>query len=161
AVGGGIILEIGAGGQISLAISQAKAAYEADLDLTYSRLNAGEQQTVNSLKSLLTDFEKKTYKDVADLEGRALAISHSLPFSKSLPRMFSYDPTFTPVNGGLTTVTVRFDGDFTDLVRRGLEPTAELVDGNNRKPISSLAKNNSFITFDIPVQSLSAAPNKV
>jgi|SRR6185312_8256998 len=161
AVGGGMILEIGAGGQISLAISQAKAAYEADLDLTYSKLNAGEQQTVNSLSSLLSDFEKKTYKDVADLEGRALGISHSLPFSKSLPRMFSYDPTFTPVSSQISVVSIRFDGDFTDLVRRGLEPVASLVNGNDKKPIASVAKNNNFMTFDIPIQFFTSAQNKV
>jgi hypothetical protein len=159
AVGGGMILEIGAGGQISLAISQAKAAYEADLALTYDKLNSGERQTINSLSSLLSDVEKKTYKDVADLEGRALAISHSLPFSKSLPRMFSYEPTFAPQTSSANTVPVRFEGDFTDLVRRGLEPSA-VINGNG-KPIGSLAKNNSFMTFELPFQSLNSAPDKV
>lgn len=166
AIGGGLILEVGAGGQISTVISQAKAAYESDLNLTYSKLNAAEQQTVNSIASLADAYEKKTYADVADLEGRAAGIVHALPFSKTLPRVFSYSPEYATQAGFPTTLQVKLDGDFTDVVRRGLDASLSIcADAQCTHPkgktVTNSAKTNGILEFDVPFDAFDHADNKV
>ncbi len=88
----GQILEIEAGGQILTAIDQARYAYHNEMVLTIGELNATATNTVNSINSVLTAFEEKTYTDIRVLEDRALVISHNLPFAKHFPQIATWSP---------------------------------------------------------------------
>ena len=97
AIGGGLMLEIQAGGQVGILIQQANAAYQNDLDLTYAKLNAAEKQTVDSIASLMNDYSKQVYSQAKDIVSRAQQAANTIPFSKTFPQLTS--PDYAPGNG--------------------------------------------------------------
>ena len=119
AIGGGMVLEIGAGGILSQAIRQAQDAYANSLQLTVDKLSGEEQQTLASLTSAVNDFVNKTSASMSALEDKAKAIIHQLPFTKNYPHVVSYLPQYVSKQdfNDDGTIRVRLDGDFIDVTR--------------------------------------------
>jgi hypothetical protein len=157
AIGGGLILEINAGGQVATLIDQAKAAYQNQLQLTFAQLDATQQNAINSLKSVVDDFVNKTYSDLKDLENRAAGIAHVLPFSKNYPQVFSFGPSFVDQNRTSGAVRVTIEGDFIDATRPTYAPVMT-IGGQHIKPS---VKTNQLLGFDVPMTVLSKAADKI
>lgn len=147
AVGGADLVQIQAGGKISLAIQQAKEAYEGSLNRTMTELSSKDQEILNSLNSSVQQFRSGVATDVKKAEERALAIVHSLPFSKHFPRMYDYAPHFViPPSVEHATSSINLEGDFTDLPNTNYVAKAKVGD----KEVPNTAKSSNLCTFDIP-----------
>jgi hypothetical protein len=154
AVGGGIILEIQAGGQIALLIQQAQAAYEHELNLTWEKLNAGTQTIINSVFSAANELIDKTYQNISELQKRAQALVHTLPFSKNFPQAWNFGPSYAePLDSG----TLRFSvaGDFYDVPREGYDAVLEM----NGHRYTNSEKSSAGLAFSIPNADLLKAPS--
>jgi hypothetical protein len=156
AIGGGQILEVQGGGQVSLAIQQAKIAYADDLNLTYDKLSAAEQQAITNIFSNAMVFENKTYKDIKDVEKSAQVAIDALPLSKTFPLMSRLVPTYAEQTGA-KTISVQVEGNFVDVVKRGFDATLTV----NAHQIVNTNKTNSLLVFDIPTAILNHADNHV
>jgi len=156
AIGGGLMLEIQAGGQIGVLIQQANVAYQADLDLTYSRLNAAEQQTVNNIASLVNDYTKQIYDQAKDITSRAQQIANTLPLSKTFPQLTSFRPTYA-VQDSAGPINIVLNGNFVDVAREGYNATASL----NGKVYTESTKTTDLLSFAIPTTDLNKDPNQV
>lgn len=148
AIGGGMVLEIKAGGEVALAIQQAQAAYAHSLNLTWAQLQGQEQTLINSLSSTVKQFLDQAHADAKDIETRAIGIIHDLPFSKSFPQLFSYDPAYTPQTQA--SVVVHLSGDFLDITRPGFNPT--LTISGHQYQVKE--RTNTDMSFELPIQSL-------
>jgi hypothetical protein len=187
----GQILEIEAGGQILTAIDQAKQAYEKELELTIDRLTVAARNAYNSLRSLVEDFERKAYADARDLARRAAALMHSLPFSKHIPQIFSWTPTYTtqpPTERQLRSRYWRLPSNvlsmssddrirrIADYQRSEDDKIIVSVDGDfydlprkdydatikfNRCSAVNSTKTNTTVTFEIPKTCLDSLENAV
>jgi len=154
---GGQIPEIAAGGQIAVAIAQAKVTYGDDLRRSYGRLDPAQRQIVDSLVSLVGELERKTYKDAAELQGRALALSQSLPLVPGLPRIVSYSASFAPQQPSPESILVSLTGNFTQPAKSNLEPQL-IVNGTNFK---SLTQGSGLVVFSIPFRVLPANQDRI
>ena len=155
AAANGQLLEAQAGGQVYIAIQQAKETYNSELDLTIYKLSAEEQNSLNSIASVALDFENKTYKDLSSLNAQVRSVIHDLPFSNTFPQVLSYGPAFlevSPVNGD---VHVILDGDFYDSLRDGYLPTLRI----NGKTLPAALRTSTQLGFDIPKSEFPARPD--
>jgi hypothetical protein len=156
AIGGAQILEVQGGGQVSLAIQQAKIAYADDLNLTYDKLSAAEQQAITNIFSNAMVFEDKTYKDIKDVENSAQVSIDALPLSKTFPLISRFLPTYAEQTGA-KTISVQVEGNFVDVVKRGFDATLSV----NGHQIVNTNKTNLLLVFDIPADVLNHADNSV
>lgn len=145
AAGAGMLLEVQAGGQVYIAIQQAKAAYESDLTLSIDKVQAAEQASLNSVATLASDFENKTYKDLSDITKRAQIVVHDLPFSKNFPQVSRYSPGF--VEPASDHVHVSLYGDFYDALRDGYKPIAKI----GGKEYEANVVTSNLIAFEVPL----------
>ena len=155
AIGGGLILEVQAGGQVSVAIQQAQAAFDHEKQLTFSQLNGVEQNSINSVASVANDFLTAASADMADIEQRAQAAIHQLPFSKNFPQAWKWSPAYFE-KVGTASLRVQLIGDFYDLPTNGFD--AVLTLGN--KPYKNAEKDSGQVTFLIPMSDLQNAPDR-
>ena len=119
AIAGGQILEVQAGGQISVLLQQAQATFQQQADLTWQQINAQEQQILGSTASLADEFLKRTYKSLDELMARVQVTMHTLPFAGTFPQVYRSEPTWTPQRPG-HPIRVKFAGDFVDVLRESL-----------------------------------------
>jgi hypothetical protein len=159
AIGGGIVLEIGAGGEVALAVQQAKAAYESSLNLTIAHLHADSQIQLNTLSSMVNQYTDKTYNQVSDLEDRLYGIVSILPGANNVPKLFRYSPTFTTGSLDVASPDIEFTvyGLFVDAPVPGYEPAVRVAGRN----FGAAAHSTTFITFKIPSSLLQPLSNKV
>ncbi|MEX3964844.1 hypothetical protein AB4Y42_21945 [Paraburkholderia sp. EG286B] len=155
AAANGQLLEAQAGGQVYIAIQQAKETYNSELDLTIDKVSGAEQNSLNSIASVATDFENKTYKDLSSLNTQVRSTIHDLPFSNSFPQVLSYGPAFLEVNPPSGTVHLVLDGDFYDSLRNDYLPTLSI----NGKSLSATLRTSTQLGFDIPKSEFGASPN--
>jgi|GEM_PF-1855946 len=156
AIGGGLILEIQAGGQISQLIQQARVTYQDQLNVTFYDLNSQQQRFVNDIKSLTDDFTNKTYTNLNELESRAQATLHILPFSNDFPQIFKWYPSYA-LNDNASNLIIRFEGDFYDLPREDYDAILKI----NDKEFKNNSKSSQFISFEIPKSEFSGLPTKI
>ncbi len=151
AIAGGIVLEIGAGGEVALAIQQAKTAYTSSLDLTLSKANGEVQTGVNSLNSLVDQLAQHNYGHISDLEKQARIIIHDLPMTRHFPQVISINPHYIISKQKADTPDIEFEikGDFVDLPTPGYDPSLKLS-GDSGKPFKAVAKSSDFIVFKLP-----------
>jgi hypothetical protein len=97
----GQILEVEAANQIATVIEQTRQAYRTELNLTLDRISAAASNALNSLKTVISELEQQTYRDIRDLERRAMEISHNLPLSKHFPQIIKWNPSYTYKNSQL------------------------------------------------------------
>lgn len=153
AVGGGLILEIQAGGQIALLIQQAQKAYEHELDLTFEKLKGPTQSLVNSLVGAVNDLLNKTYQDISQLQAQARALIHLLPFTKNFPQAWTLSPNYAePMDTGNLRFAVA--GDFFDIPRQGYDAILKM----NGHEYTNSEKSSSALAFSIPNADLVKAP---
>ena len=159
AIGGGMVLEIGAGGEVASAIEQAKTAYAGSLQLTVSQLGAADQQVVGSLQSLADDFIRKSYGSASKLEDKAMGIVHNLPFSKDFPQVFRFRPNYVAIDqyNDSTPVEVTLEGDFLDLPREGYDPVLTV----GGQTIRYAGKGTNFVQFKVPKSAFTASNSAV
>jgi hypothetical protein len=152
AIGGGMVLEIGADGILSQAIRQAQDAYANSLQLTIDKLSGEEQQTLGSLTSAVNDFVNKTSGSMSALEDKAKAIIHQLPFTKNYPQVVSYLPQYVSKQdfNDDGTIRVRLDGDFIDVTRPRYTPQLKV----GTATYEPTAKTNDFIEFHVEPKDL-------
>jgi hypothetical protein len=152
AIGGGLVLEVQAGGQVSVAIQQAKAIYDQESAKFWNDLQSNEQATLNSLVKVANDFIDKTYSDLKDIEARANGIVHNLPFTKEFPQLWKYSPSYVEqIPGG--KLRLALEGDFIDVMREGFDASINIAG----KSFQNVDKSNSNISFELPLSVLSAA----
>jgi hypothetical protein len=155
AIGGGLIMEVQAGGQVSLLIQQAQTTFENEKSLTFAQLNGEQQAVVNSIWSVSNDFLTKANADMSDITKRAIAATHNLPFSKTLPQAWKIEPYyFEQVADHPLRVTV--SGDFYNIAEKGMNPVLNV----GSKSYSDSTKDSTAISFDIPMKELSGDANK-
>jgi hypothetical protein len=158
AVGGGLILEIQAGGQMSLAIQQAQQALDAQQNKFFNDLTSNEQQSINSLVSATNSFLTETNRDLSAIVSRAQAAVHNLPFSKSFPQAWRFSPSyFERTPGNSDVLMIKVDGDFYDLPTSGLDSTLTTSSGKNYK---NTEKSSQEISFEIPMTDLAVAQDR-
>ena len=166
AIGGGLTLEIQAGGQLAGLIQQAQAAYSADLDLTLDRISTQEKQTLDDIESLTDEFQQNASASARDIMGKSQQVANTLPLAGLFPQLTSYSPLYTVPSTGVTDTSVvelKVEGNFADLYRRKLDATA--VVGKNSY-LNSI-KTTQLLTFRIPVNDLNrpraddVVPNKI
>jgi hypothetical protein len=155
AVGGGLMLEVQAGGQIGTLIQQANTAYQADLGLTFDRLSAAEQTAVSNIKSLVDQYSKQIYSEMADITKRAQAVANTIPFSKTEPQLVSYGPAYATQSD--TPVTLSAEGNFFDLYQEGYDPEAIV----NQHSLVASTKTSQHIEFTIPNTDFVTSPSVV
>ncbi|CAB3773909.1 MULTISPECIES: hypothetical protein [Burkholderia] len=155
AAANGEILEAQAGGQVYIAIQQAKETYNSELDLTIDKLSGTEQNALNSIASEATDFENKTYKDLSSLNTQVRSSIHDLPFSHSFPQVLDYGPAFLDVNPANGVVHLVLDGDFYDALREGYTPILNV----NNKSFPATLRTSAQLGFDIDKSEFAAQPN--
>lgn len=156
AIGGGLLLEVQAGGQIGVLLQQANTTYQADLNLTFDRLDASAQAAVNNIASVVKDYSNQIYGQMADITSRAQTITNTLPLANALPQVGMFGPTWV-VQGHAAPVAVEVRGNFVDLGRAGYDPVATI----NGKNYVAAAKTTQYLRFDIPLAQLAAAPQTV
>lgn len=159
AIGGGEVLEIGAGGEIARLIQQAKDAYADSLQLTLSQVGAEEQKTLAALQDTVQSFIDKSYTSISALEDKALAVAHVLPFSKDYPNMWSYVPHYVPppISTDDKNVTIHLDGDFLDVTEPKYSPSLAV----SGKTFQASARSTGFVEFQIPRSDLLASDTKI
>ena len=155
AVGGGLLLEVQAGGQVAIAIQQAKMAYASSLDLTYGKLSAAQQSSVNSLAATANQFLDKSYKSTREVVASAQAVVHALPFSKNFPQLVSFSPDYAIQDG--RAVHLELYGDFYDIGREGFDALVKV----GGKEYKNTSKTSQRLAFDIPVGDLQKSPSAV
>ncbi|CAM2179383.1 hypothetical protein [Burkholderia cepacia] len=155
AAANGQLLEAQAGGQVYIAIQQAKETYNSELDLTIDKVSGPEQNSLNSIASIATDFENKTYKDLSSLNSQVRSTIHDLPFTNSFPQVLSYGPAFLEPSPPSGTVHLTLDGDFYDSLRSDYLPTLSI----NGKSISATLRTSTQLGFDIPKSEFAAKPD--
>lgn len=155
AVGGGLILEIQAGGQVSLLLQQAQQTFEHEKDLTFSQLNGEEQKIINSVASVANDFLTKADAEMNNIASRAQAIVHDLPFSSTFPQAWKITPGYFEKTGS-APLRVELVGDFHDVVSEDLDATLQLAS----KAYKNSAKDSGRVGFDIPMGDLTNAVDK-
>jgi hypothetical protein len=151
AIGGGEILEIQAGGQVSLLVQQALQSFDNEKNLTFAQLNGEEQNALNSVVTVANDFLKKANNDMAEIENRAQAIAHVLPFSSNFPQAWKIMPSYFEKNGA-APLRVSMVGDFHDIVDSDLDATLTLSSKNYK----NAEKDSGRLTFDIPMADLAS-----
>jgi hypothetical protein len=156
AVAGGSMVVAEAGGQVSVAIQQSKAAYQHELEQTWQGLNAQEQQTINSLFSAANAFIDKTYTNLNEIEHTAQGVIHTLPFSKNFPQVWKFNPTYaTPAPNPSVRVTV--NGDFYDVPKQDYDATLTI----GARTLKNAFKTSQTLSFDVPSSTLASQPNQV
>lgn len=155
AIGGGLILEVQAGGQVSVAIQQARAAFDQESDKTFAQLDSNEQKALNSLSATANAFLKKTYKDIRDIENQAQGITHNLPFAPEFPQLYSFSPAY--VQQGAGSVRIVLTGDFYSIARDGYDATAQI----GGKIFKNSDKDSNEIDFNIPKAALKSVNNAI
>jgi hypothetical protein len=156
AIGGGLLLEIQAGGQVAVLIQQAQAAYQSDLDLTYSRLSAAEQMTVNNIYSVADQFLTNAATQAKTIEARAQQISNSLPFSKTFPQLTQFGPSFVKQDQR-APIRLSLVGNFVD-VARGDNNAFAIVSGGK---LPNSTKTTQELTFEIPIAAIKTASTQI
>ena len=156
AIGGGLMLEIQAGGQIGVLIQQADAAYQNDLSLTYDKLNSAEKQTVDNIASLMNDYSKQIYSQAKDITERAQQAANTIPFSKTFPQLTSFDPVYT-IQTNTAPIHITLNGNFVDVARQNYDATIQV----NDKTYKNVVKTTQNLGFDLPLSSLTKDPTHV
>lgn len=155
AVGGGLMLEVQAGGQVTTAIQQARTAFDHEATLQWSQLNAAERNTLSSVASIANEFVDKTYKNATELEARAQAVVHVLPFAHNFPQVFAYGPAWAEQKTP-SGVHLSVRGDFVDVLRPNYDATVTV----GGKEIKNHLKTSQQIGFDIPTTILDVRPSE-
>ncbi|EEA03504.1 hypothetical protein BH160DRAFT_1185 [Burkholderia sp. H160] len=155
AAANGQLLEAQAGGQVYIAIQQAKETYNSELDLTIDTVSGAEQNSLNSIASVATSFENKTYQDLSSLNTQIRSSIHDIPFSKTFPQVLNYRPAFLEANPANGNVHLLLDGDFYDSLRNDYMPTLSI----NGKSLPATLRTSTQLGFDIPKSEFPAKPD--
>lgn len=155
AAASGQVLEVQAGGQVSVLIQQAQQTYQADLQQGWAQLGSA-QQSIGALVGVAQDFEHKTYHDLTDITNRVQQVANTLPFSKTFPQVESYKPGFV-VQGIAKPVLLTLTGNFVDAARQGYTPTASV----GTQKFNSDTVTTNTLTFAVDRTALAKDPAKV
>ncbi len=141
----GISLEIEAGRQVALAIENAKLAYQDSLNLTMAKADKVVRDSLNTLSSMVQDFEQKSFDTIHDFEAKTSQWLMALPFTGNQPQLREVKPKYVVANGVDKKATIRFLGLFKNAANPLCKPSLE-IDGKSYVPTSF---TNQQVDFEI------------
>lgn len=146
----GNIVVVQAGGQVALAIQNAKTAYRSELDLTVDRLNSAQKSLLDDLASKITAIEQQIVSDMQDIINRGQTAFNIIPLSNKLPQVSGYTPIYCALNPFDLNLRVDIAGNFYDLSREDYDANL-LFNGHVYK---SRIKTTARLMFEIPLSEI-------
>lgn len=140
-------LLIQAGRQVSLAIQNAKDAYDDSLQKTKAAVSSVIRETLEQLEGMVKDLQNKTETMLIDMEERAQQIINSFPFVSNKPQLTHVNPRYlVPTTSREPIITC--GGNFIDAATKGYEPSLDW-EGRSIPPLNTTTQRLDFkIPFD-------------
>ena len=144
----GDTLEIDAGRQAALAISNAQNAYQDSLNKTFDdHLDPTIRGTVNQLQTVVTGITSGVQTTVAQAELSAQQIVNGLPFRQHEPQLTSFTPNFVVPSTSDYPVVVHLKGNFEFAAQSAFTPELT-ISGKDYFPVTATTQE---LVFHIPV----------
>ncbi len=153
----GNIVVTQAGGQVALAIQNAKAAYQSELDLTVDRLNSQQKSLLDDLTSKINAIEQQSVRDMQDIINRGQTAFNIIPLSNTLPQISGYTPIYCALNSPDQNVAIEIAGNFYDLSREDYDAVLFY----NGKTLNTKIKTTTQLVFEIPLSELYNSENRL
>jgi hypothetical protein len=144
----GDTLEIDAGRQAALAISNAQNAYQDSLNKTFDdHLDPTIRGTVNQLQTVVTGATSGVQATMSQAELSAQQIVNSLPFRPHEPQLTSFTPNFVVPSKSDYPVVVHLKGNFEYAAQSAFTPKLN-ISGKDYFPVTATTQE---LVFHIPV----------
>ena len=153
AANAGEVIEAGAGGQIAIAIANAKTAYVDSLNITVDHLNAELTKVLNDLSTEVGYVEQHALAELKKIADQGELTVNAFPLSKTFPQVSRSYPTYTAVLG--ESIDIEVYGNFFDAARVGYTPTLQIGDKSFQPSVNTVLR----VVFNVDSKTLKRASN--
>jgi hypothetical protein len=136
--------------QADLTVTNATFAFKDVTNTFFNRLDQSSQNSLLQIDSLITDIEKKTFKDIKAVEDKAQIIVNALPFSNRDPQVSTVTPKFVVPGNDSNIVRFKVEGNFIDSCKPEYKPTIRVGD----KVIETTDNTTERLVFEVPISEL-------
>jgi hypothetical protein len=147
----GLTIEIQAGTEAAIAISNAQNAFTTSSDKLFDQhLDPTIAGSLDKIQQMVNDVSANAFKTVDEAATRGQQIIDTLPFRNGAPQVTSITPKFIVPSQTSYTVLVRVKGNFVNAGQPGYDPTLSV----NGKQFTG-AEATQELQFTVPVAQLS------
>lgn len=124
----GFDIETECGRQVTIAIGNARNAYEDCLNQTMDKVKQAVQDSINSLTSMVQDVEQRNLGALETLESRVTEWITALPLAGWKPQLLNVRPRYVVVKDTTENTMINFEGLFKYAGDPRYQPTFKLND---------------------------------
>lgn len=145
-----INVEIEAGRQLTIAIQNAKNAYQESLQMSVDKVETAIQDRLKQLDGMVQLFQAKNMELIKKMAQDVQLFINSLPFSKLNPQLKEASPKYVVLDSNSPDLRVNFSGNFPFSADPKYPPTLTF----NNKPFKKIDSTTLNFIFEGPVDAL-------